>query len=160
MSRWTLMARARVRLTRYGSEGGGCGQRSGWSERFRLKQCHGIALVEEAGQRIHRRRRGRQDGYFRYGELESHRRGQGEEDADSIIYDPASKHIFVFNGDPKSATVIDPANGAVVKEHCAGRRPGVCGGRWQGKRFTTTLRTRMKWWRSIPARWRSSRTGR
>ena len=36
-------------------------------------------------------------------------------DSDSIIYDPASKHIFAFNGDSKSASVIDPASATVVK---------------------------------------------
>jgi DNA-binding beta-propeller fold protein YncE len=39
---------------------------------------------------------------------------KAEADADSIIYDPASKHVFVFNGDPHSATVIDPAKGTVL----------------------------------------------
>ena len=39
---------------------------------------------------------------------------KADEDADSILYDPASKHIFVFNGRPKSATVIDPAKGTVL----------------------------------------------
>src|SRR5260370_12924238 len=48
---------------------------------------------------------------------------KGEEDADSIIYDPASKHVFVFNGDAKSATVIDPANGTVVKSIPLGGGP-------------------------------------
>jgi YVTN family beta-propeller protein len=36
------------------------------------------------------------------------------QDADSIIYDPASKHVFCFNGDSHSATVLDPANEKVV----------------------------------------------
>jgi hypothetical protein len=35
-------------------------------------------------------------------------------DADCIIYDPASKHIFTFNGDSKNATAIDPATGNPV----------------------------------------------
>ena len=35
-------------------------------------------------------------------------------DADSIVYDPASKHLFAFNGESKDATVIDPAKGTVV----------------------------------------------
>jgi YVTN family beta-propeller protein len=35
-------------------------------------------------------------------------------DADSILYDPASKHIFSFNGDSHSSTVIDPATGRVI----------------------------------------------
>jgi len=37
------------------------------------------------------------------------------DDSDSIIYDPASKHIFAFNGDSHSASVIDPASATVVK---------------------------------------------
>src|SRR6202165_4411252 len=39
-----------------------------------LKQGHGIALVGGAWQRILQPRRARQDGHFRYGELESDRR--------------------------------------------------------------------------------------
>jgi DNA-binding beta-propeller fold protein YncE len=35
-------------------------------------------------------------------------------DADCIIYDPASKRIFTFNGDSKNATAIDPATGKTV----------------------------------------------
>src|SRR5256712_985405 len=35
-------------------------------------------------------------------------------DPDSILYDPASKRIFVFNGGTKDSTVIDPAKGTVV----------------------------------------------
>ena len=36
-------------------------------------------------------------------------------DSDSIIYDPASQHIFAFNGDSHSASVIDPVSATVVK---------------------------------------------
>ncbi len=36
-------------------------------------------------------------------------------DTDSIIYDPASKYIFTFNGDSHNSTVIDPAKEVVVK---------------------------------------------
>src|SRR5437588_2024093 len=36
-------------------------------------------------------------------------------DTDSIVYDPASKLVFSFNGDSKNTTVIDPAKGTVVK---------------------------------------------
>jgi len=35
-------------------------------------------------------------------------------DADSIVYDPASKHVFSFNDDSHSSTVIDPATGRVI----------------------------------------------
>jgi YVTN family beta-propeller protein len=33
---------------------------------------------------------------------------------DAIIYDPASKHVFVFDGESESASVIDPATAKVV----------------------------------------------
>lgn len=35
-------------------------------------------------------------------------------DADCVIYDPASQHVFTFNGDSHSATVIDPVTGKDV----------------------------------------------
>ncbi|MBO0912245.1 MAG: YncE family protein, partial [Acidobacteria bacterium] len=35
-------------------------------------------------------------------------------DADSILYDPSSKHIFSFNGDSRNSTVVDPATGKVI----------------------------------------------
>src|ERR1700694_463644 len=36
-------------------------------------------------------------------------------DTDALIYDPASKYIFTFNGDSHNATVIDPVKEVVVK---------------------------------------------
>ncbi len=48
---------------------------------------------------------------------------KGEDDADWILYDPASKDIFAFNGDSKSATVIDPAKGEVIKSIPLGGAP-------------------------------------
>jgi len=35
-------------------------------------------------------------------------------DPDSLLYDPSSKHIFVFNGESKDTTVIDPTTEKVV----------------------------------------------
>jgi len=39
---------------------------------------------------------------------------KADKDADSVAYDPASKRIFVMNGDPHSSTVIDAKSGDVV----------------------------------------------
>ena len=39
---------------------------------------------------------------------------EGAENPDAIIYDPASKRVFTFNGRSKNATAIDAANGTVV----------------------------------------------
>jgi DNA-binding beta-propeller fold protein YncE len=48
---------------------------------------------------------------------------KADKDADSILYDPASKRVFVFNGEPKSATVIDPAQGTVLGTIALGGSP-------------------------------------
>jgi hypothetical protein len=37
-----------------------------------------------------------------------------DKDADCVIYDPFSKRVFVMDGDPHNATVIDPKSDAVV----------------------------------------------
>src|SRR5215472_15243737 len=39
---------------------------------------------------------------------------KADKDADSVAYDPASKRVFVMNGDPHSATVVDAKSGSVV----------------------------------------------
>jgi DNA-binding beta-propeller fold protein YncE len=45
------------------------------------------------------------------------------EDADAIIYDPASKHVFSFNGDANNSTVVDPRRGTVVSNVPLGGKP-------------------------------------
>ena len=52
------------------------------------------------------------------------------EDADAILYDPASNHVFSFNGDANSSSVIDPATGAVIGTIELGGKPefGVSAG--------------------------------
>lgn len=39
---------------------------------------------------------------------------KADKDADSIVYDPASKRVFAMNGDPNSSTVIDAKTATVV----------------------------------------------
>jgi len=39
---------------------------------------------------------------------------QADHDADSVVYDPASKRVFAQEGDPNSSTVIDGKSSAVV----------------------------------------------
>jgi len=79
-----------------------------------FKRNHGIALVPE----LHR-------GFISDGDLgqavivdlktlQTIGQVKAEADADSIIYDPASKHVFTFNGSSKNSTVIDPAKGTVL----------------------------------------------
>jgi len=82
----------------------------------RFKRVHGVALVKPLNK-----------GFISDGEAQSAfvfdlktMKVTGEvktnqPDTDSIIYDPASKYIFTFNGDSHNSTVIDPAKEAVVK---------------------------------------------
>src|SRR5215471_7200021 len=45
------------------------------------------------------------------------------EDADAIIYDPASNRVFTFNGDAHSSTVIDPVAGKRITNIELGGKP-------------------------------------
>lgn len=45
------------------------------------------------------------------------------EDADAIIFDPASKRVFTFNGDAHSSTVIDPVAGKRIMNLDLGGKP-------------------------------------
>ena len=52
------------------------------------------------------------------------------EDADAILYDPASKHVFTFNGDAGSSSVIDASTGKRIANIDLGGKPefGVSAG--------------------------------
>lgn len=88
-----------------------------------LKKCHGIAVPE-----------GSDHGFITDGEqgkvfvfdvktLKITNAIKTADDSDSIIFDPASKHIFAFNGDSKTASVIDPAAASLVKNIDMGGGP-------------------------------------
>src|SRR5579864_5318742 len=79
-----------------------------------LKQDHGVAVASEFGR-----------GFITDGaqgkviifDLKTFKvlgEAKADKDADSIVFDPASKHVFVMNGDPHSSTVIDAKSGSVV----------------------------------------------
>ncbi len=79
-----------------------------------LKQVHGIAIASELGR-----------GFITDGAqgkviivdlktLKVTGEAKADKDADSVAYDPASKRVFVMNGDPHSATVVDAKTGNAV----------------------------------------------
>jgi DNA-binding beta-propeller fold protein YncE len=79
-----------------------------------LKQSHGVALASEFGR-----------GFITDGaqgkviifDLQTFKvtgEAKADKDADSVTYDPSSKRVFVMNGDPHSATVIEAKSGSVV----------------------------------------------
>lgn len=79
-----------------------------------LKRDHGVALVPELGRGIISDGDAGEAIIFDLKTLKTVGRLKADHDADSILYDPASKRIFVFEGDPNSCTVIDPAKETVV----------------------------------------------
>ena len=79
-----------------------------------LKRSHGVALVPELGRGFISDGDLAQAVIFDLKTLKTTGQVKAEADADSILYEPVSKRIFVFNGDPNSCTVIDPANGTVL----------------------------------------------
>jgi DNA-binding beta-propeller fold protein YncE len=79
-----------------------------------LKQSHGVAVVPEAGRGFISDGAQGKAIIFDLKTLKVVGEAKAAPDADCIIYDPASKHVFTFNGDSKSATAIDPSTGNVV----------------------------------------------
>jgi DNA-binding beta-propeller fold protein YncE len=76
-----------------------------------LKVSHGVALVPSLGRGFISDGAEGKATIFDLQTLRVVGTTNAAPDADCIIYDPASKHVFTFNGDSHNATVIDPANG-------------------------------------------------
>jgi len=88
-----------------------------------LKQDHGVALAHEFGRGFI------SDGgegkvvIFDLKTLKTTGEAKADKDADCVIYDPASKRVFVMNGDPHSSTVIDAKSGAAAGSIDLGGQP-------------------------------------
>jgi hypothetical protein len=80
-----------------------------------LKRCHGIALVNELGKGFITDGDAGKVVIFDMASLKVIGEVKTQPDSDAIIYDPASKRIFAFNGNSHNASVIDPANATLVK---------------------------------------------
>ncbi len=79
-----------------------------------LKRCHGIVVLNDLGRGFITDGDAGQIVMFDLKTFKKTGEIKGERDADSIIYDAVSKRLFVFNGQAKSSTVIDPVKAVVV----------------------------------------------
>jgi DNA-binding beta-propeller fold protein YncE len=79
-----------------------------------LKVSHGVAVVSDVGRGFVSDGAQGKAIIFDLKTLKMVGEANAAPDADCIIYDPASKHVFTFNGDSHSATAIDPATAANV----------------------------------------------
>ncbi len=73
--------------------------------------AHGVALASETGHGFATSGRDGTVTMFDLKSLKVLKQIPAALDADAILYDPASKHVFTFNGDTHSSTVIDAASG-------------------------------------------------
>src|SRR5215831_6623508 len=61
------------------------------------------------------------------------------EDADAIIYDPASKHVFSLNGDANNATAIEPREGKRIGDIALGGKPEYGASAGDGKVYVNLV---------------------
>jgi DNA-binding beta-propeller fold protein YncE len=79
-----------------------------------LKQDHGVAVAAEFGRGFITDGAQAKVVIFDLKTLKAIGEAKADKDADSIVYDPASKRVFAMNGDPHSCTVIDAKSGSVA----------------------------------------------
>ena len=88
-----------------------------------LVGAHGVALAYAAGHGFATSGRDSSVTMFDLRTLKVLRRTKAAEDADAVLFDPASKRVFTFNGDAGSSTAIDPVSGDVVGSVPLGGKP-------------------------------------
>jgi DNA-binding beta-propeller fold protein YncE len=88
-----------------------------------MKQDHGVALAHELGRGFISDGAEGKVVIFDLKTLKVTGGVKADKDADSVIYDPASKRVFAMNGDPNSSTVIDAESGTVVGTIALGGAP-------------------------------------
>jgi len=79
-----------------------------------IKGAHGTALAPDTGHGFATSGDDKSVVMFDLKTFKALGRIPAAEDADAIIFDPASKRVFTFNGDAHSSTVIDPQAGTLV----------------------------------------------
>jgi DNA-binding beta-propeller fold protein YncE len=96
-----------------------------------LDGAHGVALDYATGHGFATSGRDGSVTMFDLGSLRVLRRTPAGAGADAVLYDPASKRVFTFNGGAHSSSAVDPATGTLVGNIPLGGKPefGVPDGR-------------------------------
>jgi DNA-binding beta-propeller fold protein YncE len=90
---------------------------------------HGTAIVASLGVGFTDDGRAGEAGSFDLKTLKTIKRIKAAEDADGIVFDPVSGHVFVINGDTGTVTVIDPKQqGAVASLQAGGKLEAAVAG--------------------------------
>jgi DNA-binding beta-propeller fold protein YncE len=79
-----------------------------------LPGANGVAVVPELGKGYAGSRTDKSVVVFDLQTLQASKRLPADEDTDAVVYDPVSKRVFVMEGDPHKALVIDAQSDRVV----------------------------------------------
>ena len=95
-----------------------------------IQGAHGVALVDKTGRGIATSGNDSSIYAFDANTLKVGDHIPAAEDADAIIYDAASNHVFSFNGDAHNATAVDARSGKLIRNVPLGGKPesGVAAG--------------------------------
>jgi DNA-binding beta-propeller fold protein YncE len=88
-----------------------------------LNGAHGVALVYATGHGFATSGRDSSVTMFDLTTLRVLGRTKAADDADAVLYDPASKRVFTFNGDANSSSAIDPVSGRLIGSIPLGGKP-------------------------------------
>jgi DNA-binding beta-propeller fold protein YncE len=101
-----------------------------------LSGVHGVAIAPELGRGFISNGRSSTVTIFDLKTLKANEQVKVTgENPDCILYDPASKRVFAFNGRTNNATVIEAASGKVVGTVALGGRPEFAAADGKGKVF-------------------------
>jgi DNA-binding beta-propeller fold protein YncE len=100
---------------------------------------HGIALVAEMNKGFTSNGKSATSTIFDMKALQPLGEAKTDKDPDAIIYDPASKRVFTFNGDASSATAIDAATGKAVGAVALGGGPEFAASDGKGHVFVNLV---------------------
>lgn len=94
---------------------------------------HGVAIVPGTGRGYTDDGRAGTAGSFDIKALKSLKTIKAEDDADAIVVDPSSGHVFVVDSDPGHVTVIDPKTDTVITTIDAGGKLEIGAADGKGK---------------------------
>jgi YVTN family beta-propeller protein len=81
---------------------------------------HGIVILPALGRGFTDDGRAGEAGSFDLATLKAGKRIKAQDDADGMVYDAVSGHVFVVNGDSQTLTVIDPKTESAIATVAAG----------------------------------------
>jgi DNA-binding beta-propeller fold protein YncE len=93
------------------------------SEMHGMNRAHGVAFAYDAGHGFTTSGGDSTVTMFDLKTLQVLKRTIAADDDDDLLYDPATKRVYTFNGDAHSASVIDPVSGTKVGTIDLGAKP-------------------------------------